>query len=68
MKIFDRNLNNQRTEIQKKTEFCAMIESGGHLHTQKTVAIAVGGVAAFGFLIVCLMFLKPVLKKRGVKC
>ncbi|XP_021893781.1 cysteine-rich repeat secretory protein 56 isoform X2 [Carica papaya] len=33
-------------------------------HTQRTVAIAVGGVAAFGFLVVCLLFAKSVLKKR----
>ncbi|XP_057438503.1 plasmodesmata-located protein 1-like [Lotus japonicus] len=38
---------------------------GGHQHTSRTVAIAVGGVAAFGFLIVCLMCLKSVLKKRS---
>lgn len=39
--------------------------SGGNPHTERTVALAVGGVAAFGFLIVCLMFLKSVLKKRN---
>ncbi|KAF5738988.1 cysteine-rich repeat secretory protein 56 isoform X2 [Tripterygium wilfordii] len=33
-------------------------------HTQRTVAIAVGGVAAFGFAIVCLMFLRSMLKKK----
>jgi hypothetical protein len=31
------------------------------------VALAVGGVAALGFFIVCLMFLKSVLKKKGGK-
>ncbi|KAG4138839.1 hypothetical protein ERO13_D07G158000v2 [Gossypium hirsutum] len=36
-------------------------------HTQKTVAIAVGGVAGLGFLLVCLMFLKSVVKKRSKK-
>ncbi|CAI8614392.1 unnamed protein product [Vicia faba] len=41
--------------------------SGGNPHTERTVALAVGGVAGFGFLIVCLMFLKSVLKKRGIK-
>lgn len=35
--------------------------------TQKTVAIAVGGVAGLGFLLVCLMFLKSVVKKRSKK-
>ncbi|MBA0605277.1 hypothetical protein Gotri_021083, partial [Gossypium trilobum] len=35
--------------------------------TQKTVAIAVGGVAGLGFLVVCLMFLKSVVKKRSKK-
>ncbi|KAK6286507.1 hypothetical protein POUND7_012686 [Theobroma cacao] len=39
--------------------------SGTRQHTQKTVAIAVGGVAALGFVVVCLMFLKAVLKKRS---
>ncbi|KAF7818473.1 plasmodesmata-located protein 3-like [Senna tora] len=38
--------------------------SGQH-NTQRTVALAVGGVAALGFLIACLLFLKSVLKKRG---
>ncbi|XP_027353127.1 cysteine-rich repeat secretory protein 56-like [Abrus precatorius] len=41
--------------------------SGGHQHIERTVALAVGGVAAVGFLIVCLLFLKSVLKKRGGK-
>ncbi|KHN02470.1 Cysteine-rich repeat secretory protein 56 [Glycine soja] len=40
---------------------------GGHPHTERTVALAVGGVAALGFLIVCLLFLKSVLKRRGGK-
>lgn len=39
----------------------------GQHNTQKTVALAVGGVAALGFLIACLLFLKSVLKKRGGK-
>ncbi|KAI4349346.1 hypothetical protein L6164_009944 [Bauhinia variegata] len=37
----------------------------GHHHTERTVALAVGGLAALGFLIVCLLFAKSVLKKRG---
>ncbi|KAJ7977179.1 Cysteine-rich repeat secretory protein like [Quillaja saponaria] len=41
--------------------------SGTKQHTQKTVAIAVGGFAALGFVIVCLLFLKSVMKKRGGK-
>ncbi|XP_061343478.1 plasmodesmata-located protein 1-like [Gastrolobium bilobum] len=41
--------------------------SGEHQHTERTVALAVGGFAALGFLIVCLLFLKSVLKKRGGK-
>ncbi|KAK7284151.1 hypothetical protein RJT34_18892 [Clitoria ternatea] len=37
-----------------------------HQHTEKTVALVVGGLAALGFFIVCLLFLKSVLmKKRG---
>ncbi|KAJ8899306.1 hypothetical protein K2173_018280 [Erythroxylum novogranatense] len=40
---------------------------GTRQHTQRTVAIAVGGVAALGFLIVCLMFVKSVAKKRRGK-
>ncbi|XP_027188047.1 plasmodesmata-located protein 1-like isoform X2 [Cicer arietinum] len=41
--------------------------SGGNPHAERTVALAVGGVAAIGFLIVCLMFLKSVFKKRSGK-
>ncbi|KAK4281334.1 hypothetical protein QN277_012842 [Acacia crassicarpa] len=41
-------------------------EMGPH-NTQKTVALAVGGVAALGFLIACLLFVKSVFKKRGGK-
>ncbi|OMO64980.1 hypothetical protein CCACVL1_21592 [Corchorus capsularis] len=41
--------------------------TGTKQHTQKTVAIAVGGVAALGFIVVCLMFLKSVLKKPSGK-
>ncbi|XP_050208351.1 plasmodesmata-located protein 1 [Mercurialis annua] len=36
-------------------------------HTQRTVAIAVGGVAALGFLVVFLMFVRSILKKRKGK-
>ncbi|XP_061352668.1 plasmodesmata-located protein 1-like [Gastrolobium bilobum] len=39
----------------------------GQQNTQKTVALAVGGFAALGFLIVCLFFLKSVFKKRSGK-
>uniref|UniRef100_A0A803PGI2 Gnk2-homologous domain-containing protein n=1 Tax=Cannabis sativa TaxID=3483 RepID=A0A803PGI2_CANSA len=39
----------------------------GKNHTERTVAIAVGGVAALGFLIVCLLFVRSVMKKRGGK-
>ncbi|KAI4301039.1 hypothetical protein L6164_034358 [Bauhinia variegata] len=41
--------------------------SGTGQHTERTVAIAVGGFAALGFLIVCLLFVKSALKKRGGK-
>ncbi|KAG4193180.1 hypothetical protein ERO13_A07G204100v2 [Gossypium hirsutum] len=41
--------------------------TGTRQHAQRTVAIAVGGVAALGFIIVCLMFLKSVFKKRRSK-
>ncbi|KAH1129012.1 hypothetical protein J1N35_000390 [Gossypium stocksii] len=41
--------------------------TGTKQHAQRTVAIAVGGVAALGFIIVCLMFLKSVFKKRRSK-
>nr|KYP62415.1 Cysteine-rich repeat secretory protein 56 [Cajanus cajan] len=40
---------------------------GGHEHTERTVALAVGGVAALGFLIACMLFVKSALKKRGGK-
>ncbi|XP_059432861.1 plasmodesmata-located protein 1-like [Corylus avellana] len=39
----------------------------GQKPTQRTVAIAVGGLAAFAFVIVCLLFLKSLIKKRGGK-
>uniref|UniRef100_A0A2P2NYW1 Gnk2-homologous domain-containing protein n=1 Tax=Rhizophora mucronata TaxID=61149 RepID=A0A2P2NYW1_RHIMU len=41
--------------------------SGTRQHTQRTAAIAVGGVAAFGFLVVCLLFVKSLVKKRRGK-
>ncbi|KAG6719163.1 hypothetical protein I3842_04G189200 [Carya illinoinensis] len=37
----------------------------GQQHTQRTVALAVGGLAAFGFVIVCFLFVRTVIKKRG---
>ncbi|KAJ6403631.1 hypothetical protein OIU84_011939 [Salix udensis] len=37
---------------------------GTRQHTQRTVAIAVGGVAALGFGVVCLMFVRSIFKKR----
>ncbi|CAK7333911.1 unnamed protein product [Dovyalis caffra] len=40
---------------------------GTKQHTQKTVAIAVGGVAALGFGIVCLMFVRSIFNKRRGK-
>ncbi|OIW05067.1 hypothetical protein TanjilG_02774 [Lupinus angustifolius] len=40
---------------------------GGHQHTNRTVALAVGGFAALGFLIVFMLFLKSALKKKGGK-
>lgn len=46
---------------------CLIGTGAGQEHTQRTVAIAVGGLAAFGFVIVCLLFLKSVMKKRGGK-
>jgi uncharacterized membrane protein len=46
---------------------CLVLVGTGKQHTQKTVAIAVGGLAAFGFVIVCLLFVKSALKKKGGK-
>lgn len=40
---------------------------GGQNHTQRTVAIAVGGIAALGFLLVCLLFVRSVVKKQRGK-
>ncbi|WVZ22231.1 hypothetical protein V8G54_000775 [Vigna mungo] len=42
-------------------------KGGRHPHTERTIALAVGGVAALGFLIFCMLFLKSVLKRRGGK-
>jgi hypothetical protein len=44
---------------------CLIGIGAGQKHTQRTVAIAVGGLAAFGFVIVFLLFLKSVMKKKG---
>ncbi|XP_030477597.1 plasmodesmata-located protein 1 isoform X1 [Syzygium oleosum] len=38
--------------------------SGDGHHTQKTVAVVVGGVAAAGFGVVCFLFAKSLFKKR----
>ncbi|XP_064976861.1 plasmodesmata-located protein 3 [Musa acuminata AAA Group] len=38
--------------------------SGGGGQTEKTVAIVVGGAAGVGFLVICLLFARSVLKKR----
>ncbi|XP_031281050.1 plasmodesmata-located protein 1-like [Pistacia vera] len=40
---------------------------GTRQHTQKTVAIAVGGIAVLGFGVVLLMFVWSAVKKRGGK-
>lgn len=37
---------------------------GGGGQTEKTVAIVVGGAAALGFLIICLLFARSLLKKK----
>uniref|UniRef100_A0A1J3JUX9 Cysteine-rich repeat secretory protein 56 n=1 Tax=Noccaea caerulescens TaxID=107243 RepID=A0A1J3JUX9_NOCCA len=34
-------------------------------HTQRTIALAVGGVAVLGFVIVCLLVLKSAMKKKS---
>lgn len=39
--------------------------SGSTHNTQRTVALAVGGFAALAFLIVCLLFVRSVMKKKG---
>lgn len=44
---------------------CSIGSSSGQQHTQKTVALAVGGFAALGFLTACLLFVKSVFKKRS---
>ncbi|KAK7345730.1 hypothetical protein VNO77_16340 [Canavalia gladiata] len=41
--------------------------SAGQQHAQRTIALAVGGFAALGFLVVCLLFLKSVFKKKDDK-
>lgn len=40
--------------------------SGRNKHIQRTVAIALGGVAAIAFLVVCLMCIRSVMKKKRV--
>uniref|UniRef100_A0A9I9D468 Gnk2-homologous domain-containing protein n=1 Tax=Cucumis melo TaxID=3656 RepID=A0A9I9D468_CUCME len=39
--------------------------SGSRHNTQRTVALAVGGFAALAFLIVCLLFVRSVMKKKS---
>lgn len=34
-------------------------------HTQRTIALVVGGVAVLGFVIVCLLVLKSAMKKKS---
>jgi len=46
---------------------CVMCLIGSGSDTQKTVALAVGGFAALGFLIACFLFLKSMLKRKGEK-
>ena len=43
----------------------SMICVGSTHNTQRTVALAVGGFAALAFLIVCLLFVRSVMKKKG---
>lgn len=44
-----------------------MRAGGGRQHTERTVAMAVGIVAAVGFGVVLLMFVRSLLKKRPGK-
>ena len=46
--------------IYKRFDFD--VESGGN--TGKTVAIILGGAAGVGFLVICLLFARNLLKKR----
>ncbi|KAJ7972592.1 Cysteine-rich repeat secretory protein 3 [Quillaja saponaria] len=41
--------------------------SGSKQHTEKIVAVAVGGFATLGFVIVCLLFLRSLMTKKGGK-
>lgn len=50
-----------------KVVICLIDLGTGQRHTQRTVAIVLGGIAAFGFLVVCLLFAKSVMKRRGRK-
>lgn len=53
--------------VQSKILWGSIGGGGSKQHTQRTVAIAVGGVAALGFGIALLMCVKSLVKKRGGK-
>lgn len=46
------------------TATCFAYIGGTRQHTQKTVAMAVGIVAAVGFVLVLLLFVRSVMKKK----
>ncbi|CAL0299656.1 unnamed protein product [Lupinus luteus] len=53
--------NFKSNEMPKKSSFPG---TALQQHTQKTIALVVGGFAALGFFAVCVLFLKSVLKKK----
>lgn len=44
---------------------CVCVDGEKRQHTQRTIALAVGGVAVLGFVIVCLLVLKSAMKKKS---
>ena len=42
-----------------------LVDGEKRQHTQRTIALAVGGVAVLGFVIVCLLVLKSAMKKKS---
>lgn len=46
---------------------CVIVCVGGEKrqHTERTIALAVGGVFVLGFVIVCLLVLRSAMKKKS---
>lgn len=46
---------------------CVCVGGEKRQHTERTIALAVGGVFVLGFVIVCLLVLRSAMKKKSNK-